>query len=115
MAASFAQVLTLAPPDIDKPSTDEIWKLLKVGRNVRGLGKKDMMRLLRWGPMAVADFWPRNFSRRNCCAARLPRAEFSARRWGRGRRAARRCFCCARRPTRIRRARRRIRAAGWAR
>jgi phytoene dehydrogenase-like protein len=49
------QVLTLAPPDIDKPSTDEIWKLLKVGRNVRGLGKKDMMRLLRWGPMAVAD------------------------------------------------------------
>ncbi|MGB9335483.1 MAG: NAD(P)-binding protein, partial [Candidatus Acidiferrales bacterium] len=53
--AILRQVLTLTPPDIDKPSTDEIWKLLKVGRNVRGLGKKDMMRLLRWGPMAVAD------------------------------------------------------------
>jgi len=53
--AILRQVLTIAPPDIDKPSTDEVWKLLKIGRNVRGLGKKDMMRLLRWGPMAVAD------------------------------------------------------------
>src|ERR1700686_1080276 len=30
--------------------------LFKVGRKVRGLGKKEMMRLFRWGPMAVADF-----------------------------------------------------------
>ncbi len=54
-SAILRQVLTITPPDIDSPSTDELWKLLKIGRNVRGLGKKDMMRLLRWGPMAVAD------------------------------------------------------------
>ncbi|MGA6954776.1 MAG: NAD(P)/FAD-dependent oxidoreductase, partial [Candidatus Acidiferrales bacterium] len=29
---------------------------LKIGRKVRGLGKKEMMRLIRWGPMAAADF-----------------------------------------------------------
>jgi phytoene dehydrogenase-like protein len=51
-----AQLLTLTPPEIDKPSKEDIWKLLKVGRKVRGLGKKEMMRLIRWGPMAVADF-----------------------------------------------------------
>ena len=30
--------------------------LLKFARGVRRLGKKNMQRLLRWGPMAVADF-----------------------------------------------------------
>ena len=29
--------------------------MLKTGRAIRNLGKKDMFRLLRWGPMAVAD------------------------------------------------------------
>ena len=29
--------------------------MLKTGRAVRNLGKRDMFRLLRWGPMAVAD------------------------------------------------------------
>jgi len=52
----IAQVLALTPPEIDKPSKEDIWKLLKIGRKVRGLGKKEMMRLIRWGPMAVADF-----------------------------------------------------------
>ena len=46
----------LTPPVIDKPSKEDFWKLLKVGRKVRGLGKKEMMRLVRWGPMAIADF-----------------------------------------------------------
>jgi len=52
----IAQLLPLTPPVIEKPSKEDIWKLLKVGRRVRGLGKKEMMRLIRWGPMAVADF-----------------------------------------------------------
>jgi phytoene dehydrogenase-like protein len=52
----LAELLTLTPPVIEKPSKEDIWKLLKVGRKVRGLGKKEMMRLIRWGPMAVADF-----------------------------------------------------------
>ena len=29
--------------------------MLKTGRAIRNLGKRDMYRLLRWGPMAVAD------------------------------------------------------------
>jgi phytoene dehydrogenase-like protein len=51
-----SQLLTLTPPVIEDPSNEDLWKLLKLGRKVRGLGKKEMMRLLRWGPMAVADF-----------------------------------------------------------
>src|SRR5947209_875036 len=35
--------------------TAVIWGMLKTGRSIRNLGKKDMYRLLRWGPMAVAD------------------------------------------------------------
>ena len=33
----------------------EIWELLKTGRRFRALGRTDAFRLLRWGPMAVAD------------------------------------------------------------
>ncbi|HKS81959.1 MAG TPA: NAD(P)/FAD-dependent oxidoreductase, partial [Candidatus Acidoferrales bacterium] len=55
-AAILARLESLTPPDIRKPSRDDLWELLKLGRKVRGLGKKEMMRLLRWGPMAVADF-----------------------------------------------------------
>ncbi len=50
------QLLSLTPPVIEDPSNEDLWKLLKLGKKVRGLGKKEMMRLIRWGPMAVADF-----------------------------------------------------------
>ncbi len=33
----------------------DLWGMLNTGRAVRNLGKRDMYRLLRWGPMAVAD------------------------------------------------------------
>lgn len=56
VARIAAQLLELTPPVIEEPSKEDIWKLLKIGRKVRGLGKKEMMRLIRWGPMAVADF-----------------------------------------------------------
>ena len=55
-AGIAAELLSLTPPVIEKPSAQDAWKLLKLGRKVRGLGKKDMMRLIRWGPMAAADF-----------------------------------------------------------
>jgi phytoene dehydrogenase-like protein len=51
----IAEALALAPPDIDHPSRGDLWGMLKTGRAIRNLGKKDMYRLLRWGPMAVAD------------------------------------------------------------
>lgn len=49
------EVLALTPPDIDNPNRGDLWSMLKTGRAIRNLGKKDMYRLLRWGPMAVAD------------------------------------------------------------
>jgi phytoene dehydrogenase-like protein len=45
----------MTPPSIDAPSASEMWELLKTGRRFRSLGKRDGYRLLRWGPMAVAD------------------------------------------------------------
>jgi phytoene dehydrogenase-like protein len=51
----IAEALALTPPDIDHPSKGDLWGMLQTGRAIRKLGKKDMYRLLRWGPMAVAD------------------------------------------------------------
>src|SRR3984885_4146246 len=51
----IGEALTLAPPNIDEPSKGDLWGMLQTGRAIRKLGKKDMYRLLRWGPMAVAD------------------------------------------------------------
>jgi phytoene dehydrogenase-like protein len=51
----IAQALKLTPPDIDDPSRSDLWAMLTTGRALRKLGKKDMYRVLRWGPMAVAD------------------------------------------------------------
>ena len=48
-------LLTMTPPDLDDPASGKLWELLKTGRKIRGLGEKDFYRLLRWGPMAVAD------------------------------------------------------------
>jgi phytoene dehydrogenase-like protein len=48
-------LLTMTPPNLDDPASGNVWELLKVGRKLRGLGEKDLYRLLRWGPMAVAD------------------------------------------------------------
>jgi phytoene dehydrogenase-like protein len=49
------EVLSTTPPDIDNPSNGDLWSMLKAGRAIRNLGKRDMYRLLRWGPMAAAD------------------------------------------------------------
>jgi phytoene dehydrogenase-like protein len=45
----------MTPPSIDRPAPNDVWQLGKVGLAFRNLGKKDEYRLLRWGPMAVAD------------------------------------------------------------
>jgi len=51
----IAEVLATTPPDIDQPSKGDLWSMMKAGRGIRKLGRKDMYRLLRWAPMAVAD------------------------------------------------------------
>jgi len=48
-------LLAMTPPDLDDPGSGNVWELLKAGRKLRGLGEKDLYRLLRWGPMAMAD------------------------------------------------------------
>src|SRR5438876_1879735 len=55
-ASFFTHLASITPPAIDKPTPEDLWSLLKTGRSVRSLGKSGIFDLLRWGPMAVADF-----------------------------------------------------------
>lgn len=69
----LAPVLTMTPPTIEKPAPGELWNLGKLGLSFRSLGKQDAFRLLRWGPMAVADLaaeWFETESLRAAVAAR---------------------------------------------
>lgn len=66
-------LLTMTPPNIDEPTKSELWNLGKLGWKIRGLGKIDQYRLLRYGPMAVADLaaeWFENETLRAIVAAR---------------------------------------------
>jgi len=66
-------LLTMTPPNVDELSRSELWDLGKLGWKIRGLGKKDEYRLLRYGPMAVADLaaeWFENELLRAVVAAR---------------------------------------------
>ena len=56
VAEVCSQIASITPPDIESPSPEDLWNLFKTGRNVRGLGKEGIFNLLRWGPMAAADF-----------------------------------------------------------
>jgi phytoene dehydrogenase-like protein len=55
-SALLRQWLSLTPPVIEKPGGEDLWNLFRFGRKLRGLGKKNMTRLLRYAPMAIADF-----------------------------------------------------------
>jgi len=52
----LAQLVSITPPAIDKPSAEDFWNLFQTGRGVRRLGKAGIFNLFRWSPMAVADF-----------------------------------------------------------
>ena len=56
VAEVCARIASITPPDIDSPSPEDLWNLFRTGRNIRGLGKNGIFNLLRWGPMAAADF-----------------------------------------------------------
>ncbi|HWN08861.1 MAG TPA: NAD(P)/FAD-dependent oxidoreductase [Pyrinomonadaceae bacterium] len=69
----LAPLVTMTPPSVEKPAAAELWNLAKLGLSFRGLGKQDAYRLLRWGPMAVADLvaeWFETESLRALIAAR---------------------------------------------
>jgi phytoene dehydrogenase-like protein len=55
IAEVVGRVLRQTPPEINQPSSGDLWNMIKTGKAMRGLGRQDMFRLLRWGPMAVAD------------------------------------------------------------
>lgn len=50
-----ASLFAHTPPSIDAPGARDLWHLLQTGRRFRALGHTDAYRLLRWGPMPVAD------------------------------------------------------------
>ena len=54
-ASVLASAFEYVPPSIVKPGAADLWNLLKTARAFRSLGKRDAHRLLRWGPMPVAD------------------------------------------------------------
>ncbi len=54
-ASVLASAFEHAPPRIDRPDAADLWNLLKSARAFRALGKRGGHRLLRWGPMPVAD------------------------------------------------------------
>ena len=56
IAGVFTQICSITPPAIDSPSPEDLWNLFKTGRSIRSLGKTRIFDLLRWGPMAAADF-----------------------------------------------------------
>jgi phytoene dehydrogenase-like protein len=56
VGALLGRVLDMTPPDVDKPLDGNLLPMLKLGVGFRRLGRADAQRLLRWGPMAVADF-----------------------------------------------------------
>ncbi len=51
----ISKSLAQTPPEIELPSTADLFGLLSLGRSLRGLGKANTYNLLRWTPMAVAD------------------------------------------------------------
>jgi phytoene dehydrogenase-like protein len=48
-------LFTATPPDVDEASGRALWTLLRTLRAFRRLDRDDAYRLLRWGPMPVAD------------------------------------------------------------
>jgi phytoene dehydrogenase-like protein len=56
VSALLARLLAVTPPDVSKPDKREVLPLLSMGMAFRGLGHQDAYGLLRWGPMAVADY-----------------------------------------------------------
>lgn len=56
VAAALKGLTEATPPDLTTPGLRDALGLLRNALKVRGLGRRDFQNLLRWGPMAVADF-----------------------------------------------------------
>jgi phytoene dehydrogenase-like protein len=56
LTAVLSRLLELTPPDVERPELRDLFPLAGFGWALRRLGREDGENLLRWGPMAVADF-----------------------------------------------------------
>jgi phytoene dehydrogenase-like protein len=56
LSGVLGRLLELTPPDVDRPSVRDLFPLAGFAWAIRRLGREDGRNLLRWGPMAVADF-----------------------------------------------------------
>ena len=55
LGALIGSLFIDTPPSVDAPTARDVLALLRTLRAFRSLPKADQWRLLRWGPMAVAD------------------------------------------------------------
>lgn len=55
VAGVIATIFPRIPPDLDDPHRQDLWTLVRTAGAFRALSRDDQWRLLRWGPMAVAD------------------------------------------------------------
>ena len=55
IGALIAGVFVNAPPSVDQPTSRDVFALMQTLGTFRSLPKADQWKLLRWGPMAVAD------------------------------------------------------------
>jgi phytoene dehydrogenase-like protein len=56
IAAVLGRLVELTPPDVERIELRELFPLAGFGWALRRLGRRDGQDLLRWGPMAVADY-----------------------------------------------------------
>jgi phytoene dehydrogenase-like protein len=56
VAPILARLLEMTPPDVGAPAFGDALRLLRVALGLRSLGRAEAQNLLRWVPMAVADF-----------------------------------------------------------
>jgi phytoene dehydrogenase-like protein len=56
VSSVLARVLEMTPPDPGAPGLGDALPVLRVALGLRALGRVEAQNVLRWGPMAVADF-----------------------------------------------------------
>ena len=55
IARLAAEIHQQAPPPLDGVTLGDFWRLAGIGRKARALGRRDLARVARWVPMAIAD------------------------------------------------------------
>ncbi len=55
LGSLIGSLFLATPPSVDSPSARDVFALMHTLADFRSLPKEDQWRLLRWGPMAVAD------------------------------------------------------------